>query len=363
MTCTRPLFRTERICACTAQRTARTIRGVSAPSDAIQKPRLRSLIEKMFGLLRGTAAVVVAAVVIVVSILHVRGNGATTGRQSWAEMSSLPTARTGLRLHPHQENTSCTTEGPNQCYGELTEKGYESLLTSMPRHGSSCALTPESVFYDIGSGYGRLAMYVALRANVSRVVGMEVNKCRHRHALHGKKRIQERLAAMPVAGTGQRKLPLGNLDLVEADVLQAGVGRATHLFLSIQCWSAELVKSVIALLPKSPTVRCVIVCASGARDLLDTQSSDDDEGKSSLVTLDRWGDLENALIEAEATWTKRIGGPEALYIGKRSAAAMAKSRAKCHKKHSEKRNIGEQDRLHRCPQSVFRAPSNVDAEF
>ena len=61
----------------------------------------------------------------------------------------------------------------------------------MPPPGSPCALTPDSEFLDIGSGYGRLAMYVRMRSNISRVTGVEINHCRHKKAVRGRAKIDK----------------------------------------------------------------------------------------------------------------------------------------------------------------------------
>ena len=74
----------------------------------------------------------------------------------------------------------CPTKPSDLCYGEPTPIGLKRLLQGWP---GECALDEQSVFYDVGSGFGRLAAYVRIHTNASRVRGIEINDCRHAYAL------------------------------------------------------------------------------------------------------------------------------------------------------------------------------------
>ena len=51
------------------------------------------------------------------------------------------------------------------------------------------APTADDVFFDLGSGSGRLAMQAVCETDVGRAVGVEVSAGRHRAALEGRRRL------------------------------------------------------------------------------------------------------------------------------------------------------------------------------
>ena len=66
--------------------------------------------------------------------------------------------------------TTCrSNETEQRCYGEPTAHGLEELRTRWPRE---CRLNDENAsFIDVGSGFGRLALYIRLLHNVRSVRG------------------------------------------------------------------------------------------------------------------------------------------------------------------------------------------------
>jgi hypothetical protein len=188
---------------------------------------------------------------------------ASSSGLSYSERLTTAEARGHLAQHPFisvWSNASCPFKAHEECYGEVTEEGYEQILQAMPPRGSSCALTPDSNFVDIGSGYGRLAMYVRMRSNISSVTGFELNACRHRHAVRGRAKIEN--------ANRQRGGPrlFDRLRLVQGDVRSHSLGTATHIFMSVQCWGPELISTIIAhLVPKAPNMRCMIFSATGSK--------------------------------------------------------------------------------------------------
>lgn len=205
----------------------------------------------------------------------------------------------------------CSTEG-EECYGEVTMEGFEHVLQATPSSASSpCALTPDASFMDIGSGFGRFAMFVRLRTNVSTVTGLERNGCRHSNALHGMTTI-EREAPREGYGTGVFK----GLRLINADIRDAGVGAATHIFMSIQCWPKDLLHTILAeLAPRAPRLRCMIFSAMGVRDILEKTDA------SALV--DAWGTVSAQAPHIPTTWEFT----EAVFVSKRAANGASADRS------------------------------------
>eukprot|EP00747_Dinoflagellata_sp_TGD_P187937 gnl/TRDRNA2_/TRDRNA2_46138_c0_seq1.p1 gnl/TRDRNA2_/TRDRNA2_46138_c0~~gnl/TRDRNA2_/TRDRNA2_46138_c0_seq1.p1 ORF type:complete len:612 (-),score=104.43 gnl/TRDRNA2_/TRDRNA2_46138_c0_seq1:39-1874(-) len=60
----------------------------------------------------------------------------------------------------------------NLQYGEVTHDGMESFYKALQ-------VNMNDVFYDLGSGIGKLVLYVAMRGEVSRSVGIEIGERRH----------------------------------------------------------------------------------------------------------------------------------------------------------------------------------------
>jgi hypothetical protein len=204
-----------------------------------------------------------------------------------------------LERHPFLWSAISNCDSSKQveeCYGELREDSIERVLQTLSRTDSPCALTPDASFYDVGSGLGRLAMYVRLRTNASRVVGIERNQCRHIGATHGKAAIEQ-----------QSKGSLDGLELVHADVRSSGLGDATHAFMSMQCWPSDLLNAIVSdLTRRAPRLRCMVFNARGARELL--------RKGQHLDTLDAWGTIVAVDEGLRATWTQRS---EAVCVGRR----------------------------------------------
>jgi hypothetical protein len=256
-------------------------------------------------------------------------------------------ARSHLAAHPFisvWSNASCPFKAHEECYGEVTEDGYEQILQGMPPRGAACALTPDSNFVDIGSGYGRLAMYIRLRTNISSVTGFELNACRHRAAVKGRAKIEKAHKER----SGLRLLD--GLRLVQGDVRSHHLGRATHIFMSVQCWGPELISTIVAsLVPMAPNMRCMIFSATGAKSILNASpnatvaagaaaAAGAGDGAAAAATaatavaadggnlavIDRWGELENAIVGVPTSWTPT----EALFVGRRGAESAA-NHARC----------------------------------
>ena len=139
----------------------------------------------------------------------------------------------------------CPSRDGNECYGEPTVVGLRWLLRQWP---AECAVNTNSVFYDVGAGFGRLSAFMRLHTNASRVRGIEINACRHQQSL-ALRDLVRRVA--PFAG---------DLDFLLGDARRIGLTDATHAFLACQCWSEALLLSVWRmLLQTAPRLRCVVV--------------------------------------------------------------------------------------------------------
>lgn len=81
--------------------------------------------------------------------------------------------KTGFGYETVPDN--CQVDSQNMQYGEINYAGMEHLYAALQ-------VVPGDVFYDLGSGTGKLVLYVALKGQVARSVGIEVGEKRHASA-------------------------------------------------------------------------------------------------------------------------------------------------------------------------------------
>jgi len=108
----------------------------------------------------------------------------------------------------------------NLLTGEVTYDGMENLYAALK-------LRPDDVFYDLGSGTGKLVLYVALRAQVAKSVGLEIGERRHELA----SMAGVRLAEMPADANS--KLPSLEQPRSEFEVVQADICRYPYHDVSV----------------------------------------------------------------------------------------------------------------------------------
>ena len=64
-------------------------------------------------------------------------------------------------------------------YGELTQKGVDAVVSKFKKYFNS-----ETVFYDLGSGLGKMVTHVGVQYGIKKSVGIEYSKERHECALY-----------------------------------------------------------------------------------------------------------------------------------------------------------------------------------
>lgn len=163
-----------------------------------------------------------------------------------------------LRRYPydgHMHSDPCSlrsnVEQGEQTYGEISHEALRPFLHTLQRT-PSCALSAESIFYDIGSGLGRLAWYVRGMSVARRVVGVEVNRCRHARAMAMRSEaIAISSAGMPAPASAtpeaERLQLLHNLSYVHADIRTRGFADATHAFMTPVCFSRPLLRELVSM--------------------------------------------------------------------------------------------------------------------
>ena len=131
---------------------------------------------------------------------------------------------------------TCSSRNTEETYGEIVD--MKTLLQKIP-----IPMTKSSVFVDVGSGYGRFAMYTSLSTPCQSVVGIELHE--GRYAVAEKMRKE------------QAEEGVKNVQFKCGDVRTVGLPeQTTHLYMCSTCFSTKLHNDIVELAPNS--VKCII---------------------------------------------------------------------------------------------------------
>jgi len=136
-----------------------------------------------------------------------------------------------------------TLQGPKAwTYGEITFEGVETL-------GKHLRVDEvDHVFYDLGSGLGRMVFQVFFDWRVRRAVGVELSAHRHSRAA----RAHRHLAA-PLATAAPRQC-----EFLNANLLTVNMADATIVYLACTCWDADFMSQVMEKLKGLPELQWVV---------------------------------------------------------------------------------------------------------
>jgi len=114
----------------------------------------------------------------------------------------------------------------NLIYGEITKSGVDTLLKEIKKRKS---ITSDDVFYDIGSGNGKLPIHIALISEFSQVKGVEISDIRHMYSNHILKNT---------VGS------IDNIEFINDDVKNIDISDATVIFINDVLFSEEDVEHI-----------------------------------------------------------------------------------------------------------------------
>lgn len=115
--------------------------------------------------------------------------------------------------------------GSSPTYGEITPEAVKSLIADLK-------LTEKDVFYDLGSGVGKMVVQFYLESPVKKSAGYELSPTRNNHAL----RVKNNLATMGLLEKGR------SLDFIQKDLFEADLRDATIVYLPSTCFSDDFMK-------------------------------------------------------------------------------------------------------------------------
>lgn len=140
--------------------------------------------------------------------------------------------------------------GRGLTYGEILPEALETVIFRM------LPLGPSDVFYDLGSGTGKICLQAALQTVVGRSVGIEISQSRSEVGIAALQKL--RTCQPPLIGSGEVE-PLSGLvserriELITGDITQALLFDATAIFVNNVCFPDMLMNwlvSVLVTLPK-----------------------------------------------------------------------------------------------------------------
>jgi len=132
--------------------------------------------------------------------------------------------------------TECTMiekNGGAPTYGEITYQAAKKLLDSLN-------LTQNDVFYDFGSGVGKMVVQTYLTTPVKKAVGIELSPTRVNRA----KSVKDKLEKQGKVENGR------TLDFKEENITTAKFDDATVVYMCSTCYSEALMKQIADMLAK-----------------------------------------------------------------------------------------------------------------
>lgn len=83
----------------------------------------------------------------------------------------------------YRNKTSFNEEIGSSIYGEITKKGTNSIINKFKEY-----FNQNTVFYDLGSGLGKMVIHVGIQCGVKKSIGIEYSKERHKGAMYLKEK-------------------------------------------------------------------------------------------------------------------------------------------------------------------------------
>ena len=121
-------------------------------------------------------------------------------------------------------------------YGEITMKGVDLLVKKFITH-----FNDETVFFDLGSGLGKMVSHIGLKYKVKKSVGIEYSKERYNGSLHIKEKF------FPTEN---------NIIFINDNFMDTDISDATVIYIDNLVMSIPIINKLVNILPKG----CLIIC-------------------------------------------------------------------------------------------------------
>jgi hypothetical protein len=127
-------------------------------------------------------------------------------------------------------------------YGEMLYPSVDALIECM-------AITENDVFYDLGSGVGKVGLQYFLKTPVKKVVGIEYSQKRHVMAEQVYNQVKQEFPDLFVGGR--------ELHCIQGNMLTQDITDATIVYSCSTCFSEELLLNIGELLERCPNLRYI----------------------------------------------------------------------------------------------------------
>lgn len=133
---------------------------------------------------------------------------------------------------------------------DVTQANGEILASSMNLLLSKLSLTEDDIFFDLGSGSGKLVLQVFLQTNVKECVGIEVSSALYQQSVCALNQIQQEL---PLFFADNRKI-----SFVRGDFFETSFAKATILLINSTCFSQAMLIKLSSLINQQTAIRYVL---------------------------------------------------------------------------------------------------------
>lgn len=131
-------------------------------------------------------------------------------------------------------------------YGEILYDGVNTIINNIN-------ITEKDVFYDLGSGIGKLVLQIFLNTPVKTSQGIEASLARHKVADNIFNKVVQQLPELFEHKEGKRLLQSSQGNFLLHDILDA-----TIIFIDSVCFSEETLKNISKILNNCPHLKHVI---------------------------------------------------------------------------------------------------------
>ena len=134
----------------------------------------------------------------------------------------------------------------NTTYGEMEYEGIEKLYKHLLKTHKQI-----NCFMDLGSGRGKLCMYMSAQKNIEKVVGIEIVKERHDDAIIIKNKLNNEC---------------NNIDLFNDDIFKVSLepysSYNNFIWISSLCFGNKLINNIFKKLKKELKPGTIICCST-----------------------------------------------------------------------------------------------------
>ena len=143
-----------------------------------------------------------------------------------SEFEKFYTGISGFGIE-YSETKKISDAGSSSTYGEIKYSSLEKLLDDLK-------ISSQDVFYDLGSGVGKVTAQVYLNSPAKKCIGIELSDTRHDKAQKAKSLIAQ-----------NKKLgAVRELNFVHGDIVKENIDDATVVFMCSTCYPESLMKNL-----------------------------------------------------------------------------------------------------------------------